>query len=345
MNIAHIVFGMTIGGIETMLVNIANCQSKCGHKVGIFIINDIIDNELLASLEPDVLVERIAKPYRSKNPFYLFRLNHRLNRFRPDAIHLHKANILKFLAPRYRKMACVTQHEIIVDDDLKPISKISKRFSISQAVADDLRERLGLESTVVPNGVDKESFKLSADVYKAGQKLNCVCVGRVRHLVKGQHILVQAFARLVERGIENIHLDIVGEGASVQYLEKLIGENGLESFISLKGAVTQARLKSMLRKYDLFILPSLSEGFGLSVLEAMCARVPVMVSDLKGPLSIIGNGKAGYVFRAGDSGDCADKLEAIIKEGIPRSMIDMAEMIASKYDISATAAKYIELYG
>ncbi|MCM1450203.1 MAG: glycosyltransferase family 4 protein [Clostridiales bacterium] len=347
MKIAHIVFGLLTGGIETMLVNIANIQAQnpC-HKISIYIINNIVNEELLSQFAPTIKIHKINRPIGSKNPCYLAKINIKLLEENPEIIHIHKANIINYILPLFRKRIVLTQHENIIDEDIKSVSKIKRIISISESVKNDLNRKTGTVSTVVHNGIDVKRFKKRTTQYKTNNNIKCVTLGRLYHEIKGQDILIDAFALLNRecRNI-NIHLDIIGDGPSRSYLEKLRNLNNLNDIISFLGVKEQDYIMEHLCDYDLFILPSLTEGFGISVLESMASKVPVLVSDIPGPADLIENGKYGYLFKAGDALDCTVQIKKIIHTGIDESTIIKAYDKALTYDISATAQNYIKLYG
>lgn len=97
--------------------------------------------------------------------------------------------------------------------------------------------------------------------------------------------------------------------------------------------------------FDLFIQPSRFEGFGLTVAEAIAAKVTVLVSNIQGPMEIIDDGKYGIIFKSEDEEDCALKLKEFMAQGKDKSQIESAYMhIVEKYDVSITIKKYLEVY-
>ena len=95
----------------------------------------------------------------------------------------------------------------------------------------------------------------------------------------------------------------------------------------------------------MFVQPSIYEGFGLTVAEAMAAKIPVLVSENQGPLEIIDNGKYGYYFKNGDANDCADKIINIIEQGVDKNLIEAAyNRVEENYSVTQTAINYINEY-
>lgn len=117
MNVVHIFWGLGFGGIETMLVNIANAQVKSGAKVSIIIINDLCEESLLQLLYPEVTLHLLMRKQESKGVGFIFKLNRLLFLLQPDVIHLHRSDIGQLLLyKKFRKIACVTLHDIPIGE-------------------------------------------------------------------------------------------------------------------------------------------------------------------------------------------------------------------------------------
>ena len=96
------------------------------------------------------------------------------------------------------------------------------------------------------------------------------------------------------------------------------------------------------------VQPSLYEGFGLTVVEAMATRLPVLVSNIEGPMEIIENGNYGYYFEKGDSEMCAEKILLLMNQSssytFKEKMVDNAAFVRLKYNVKNTSRLYIENY-
>ena len=107
----------------------------------------------------------------------------------------------------------------------------------------------------------------------------------------------------------------------------------------------QSYIFEHLHEYDLFVQPSIFEGFGLTVAEAMAAKIPVLVSENQGPLEIIDNGKYGYSFKNQDVDDCAEKLEMFLNHQNDSKMVEYAyKRVCECYNVKITAETYLAKY-
>lgn len=344
MKIIHILFGFTYGGIETMLVNIANEQSKYA-EVHIILINDHYSPTLIEKICPEVNFIKLNRPPGSKNPFYILKMNWLISHLSPDVIHNHSSDIIRYLLPHFRRRAVNTIHETPNHTHFPYLKYYRKVFAISKSVHAGLKAK-GYDSTVVENGIRPDAFlhkpTSPASVFKIVQ------VGRLEHHKKGHDLLITACASLVRQGIHNFHVDFIGEGNSQAYLEELVVKNKLEPYITFLGNKDTVYIETHLKDYHLLVQPSRIEGFGLTVAEAMAARVPVLVSGQEGPMEIIADGRYGYHFKNEDVEDLVCKIRFIMnmETNELNELTEKAYLrIQACYDIRKTAMKYLQEYG
>ena len=360
MKVVHIFWSLTYGGIETMLVNIANAQAESGAEVHVCIINDLYKEELINSFSGNVKLHFLHRKFKSKGIGFIFKLNKLLMQLQPEAIHLHGSRLYTYL---WRKslthVASVTLHDLPngtlrrggLTGKLFPflyksgivyyIDKVPRVFAISEAVKDGLWKNYGVKSTVVCNGILTSNFALRRE-RKPGNPFRIVMVSRLDHEKKGQDLLIEAAAKL--KGI--VHVDLIGEGSSREYLENLVKKLHAESVVSFLGVKPQPYIAEHLADYDLFVQPSRWEGFGLTVAEAMAAKVPVLVSEGQGPAEVTCGNLYGWTFENGNANDLAAKIKYIYdnyKEAMDKANSAL-NYVQNTYDVSVTAKKYLELY-
>ncbi len=348
MKIAHLVFKMEMGGIESMLVNIANVQLALGHVIHIIIINNGEDDGLMSRLNPGIKVQRIGRPVGSKSPWYPIKVSWALRRIDPDVVHVHSVDIYPHIAlAGMADRMCLTFHDVKFVNDRMPryITKFARLFTISKSSYESLKKQSGgLESTIVYNGVNTTSFKVKGQA-NIEQPFKIVQVARLLHNHKGQDLLLRAAGILVDNGYVDFTIDFIGEGESELFLKNLAKELKLDSIVTFKGLKQQDYLIEHLSEYDLFVLPSRYEGFGISLIEAMSSGVPVVASNCDGPREILGEGNYGYLFENENVQDLADKIEIFLRGENDKEMPRLAlERVKSDFDVMATAKKYLEEY-
>lgn len=347
MKIAHLIFGLPLAGTETMLVSIVNRQVLTDNDIYVYIVNDLIDGQLCDSIDKRVKVIRLNRKLHSVNPMPLLALNWHLLRLNPDIIHIHSANLPQYLLGSLRRKSLMTLHTLPCEFHDKGVRLTPVIDAISDAVADAVKVRYDRDATVIANGIDTAAFAVRKHKTKADRKnsFRIACVGRLKTKVKGQDILVKAVSMLPENLRSQVTLDLIGEGESHDELSALISSLGLEGSVHLAGTFSQDYLYKNMCGYDLFVLPSRYEGFGLTVAEAMAAGVPVLVSDAMGPFEVIERGRCGYSFTCGDASACRDALVSIISSDDDMSMIERAlDRVRTLYDVSVTADNYIKEY-
>jgi L-malate glycosyltransferase len=170
------------------------------------------------------------------------------------------------------------------------------------------------------NGVDTSQFypaeaRKPEAVAGAPLVIGTVCALRPE---KALHLLLEAFARV--RGlIGGMKLLIVGGGEELPRLKARAADLGIAEasvFIPATGNVPP-----WLRAIDIFVLPSFSEAFSNSLLEAMACGCGVIGSRVGGTPELIGNDERGLLFASGAAGDLAAKLRTLIEdEGLRREM-------------------------
>lgn len=329
-----------------MLVNIANEQVWLGHDVEIIIVErDAIDMRLRRRLDSRIKILEAHRRKNRKDPVAVAKINWFLLKARPDAIHIHSSGLMRsILLPWHRRITCSTLHDLPFDGNTVAIASVPRVFSISEAVQRQLKEKYRVESQVIHNGIYPEKVKVRS-VKDKSDDFRIVMVSRLDHQKKGQDILIDALSMLKTRGFENITLDFIGDGESGIFLQHLCEERGLNEKVRFLGTKTQEYIFEHLAEYDLFVQPSRKEGFALTVAEAMAARVPVLVSSGQGPEEVVEYGRCGYIFKNGDSADCAKKIEQCILAGEDENMTERAcKRVWTLYNVKETARQYLDNY-
>ncbi len=165
---------------------------------------------------------------------------------------------------------------------------------------------------VVSNGIALCEYVNKFSVHKSeGLKKKILFVGRLQP-VKGVQYLLQAM-KLIHNEIPDAMLILIGDGDERNYLEDLTDRLGVRECVDFVGIVPHERIPEYMYQSDIFILSSLSEGFPVTVLEAMACSLPIVATKVNGLSDIIEDGVNGYLVEAKDIGEMADKIIILLK--------------------------------
>lgn len=217
-------------------------------------------------------------------------------------------------------------HIIALSNELKTATI---RFGVPQ-------ERI----TVIPNGVNISQFPVGS---KEGRKNQLIFVGSLIER-KGVSYLIQAMASLVASQ-PDIRLVIVGEGKDRGLLEELTRQLGLQENVIFLGTQSQDRVSELLRQSRLFILPSIEEGQGVVLVEALASGTPCIGSRVGGIPDVI-TPDVGKVVDAGDVQGLSAAIESFL---IDNDLWETASANAriraeTQYDWHSLAERMIEIY-
>lgn len=157
--------------------------------------------------------------------------------------------------------------------------------------------------TVIHNGIDLNTFK-----YIKMEKIanSLLFVGRL-HKIKGIEFLLDAI-KIVKSKIPSVKLYIIGDGDLKEKIERIIQENSLSENVELLGMLPQKELVNWYNKTEIFILPSLFEGFGIVVLEAMACGTPVIITKGCGAVDVVQNMENGVIIEPQNSIELANSI-------------------------------------
>ncbi|MDD2393042.1 MAG: glycosyltransferase [Eubacteriales bacterium] len=163
-------------------------------------------------------------------------------------------------------------------------SRMDKVLAVSNTLADNIRRSFGVEVVTIPNIVDLEKFNYTEREIKE-RGFNFISVGNLVPL-KNMDGMIRAFVKAFKT-TEGVHLYIAGDGPERRKIEGLINDSGMNDRIFLTGYMDRSAIAALMNGCDCFVLASRSETFGVALIEAMAAGLPVISTRSGGPEDFI----------------------------------------------------------
>lgn len=267
-----------------------------------------------------------------------------------DRIHAHFAsnNALKgyLVSKFYKKPFSCTAHgsEILVysQKNLKELILKSRPFiTISEYNRKFLVEKYEIpEDKIIVNycGVDINFFKRK-EKHKNGI-FTIISVAALKP-VKGLNYLLEACGALTKKGL-NLNLKIAGHGPEYNNLKRQIRKLKLEGKVKLLGVLNKEKLRDELENSTIFVLPSLSEGIPIALMEAMSMELPVVATNITGIPELIDDGINGLLVEKANSEDLANKIELLYNDPDLREKLakNARRKVCEKFNLRKNVEKF-----
>ncbi len=199
---------------------------------------------------------------------------------------------------------------------------------------------------LTPFGVDLPAAAARSPAVGSG-----LCVGTVKGLapVYGIDLLLRAFAQLQHArapGAAALRLRLVGDGPQRAELEGLAHELGVAGQVDFIGAVPHAQVAEELRRIDVFVAASRQESFGVAVLEASAAGLPVVATRLGGLPEVVEDGVTGVLVPPDDVPALAAAIGGLLADAARRQQFGAAgrDWVAARYAWPGCVATMLALY-
>jgi len=227
---------------------------------------------------------------------------------------------------------------------IKPLIKLTwKKASMVDTNSQFLKNLVlkilpDLKIEVIPNGVDLKKFYPTK---KLAKQSIILCNARFGKR-KGIEYLIKAMPAVLKAEPE-AKLWLVGDGIEKEKLEELSARLDLAEKIQFLGRVEHNKLPKIYRQANLFVLPSLSESFSNSLLEALACGLPIAATNIGGNPELVN--KNGILVPPKDVNSLSKAIIKLLKnKKISQKMGKDSWLIANKYSWSKTAKMYVGLY-
>jgi glycosyltransferase involved in cell wall biosynthesis len=167
-----------------------------------------------------------------------------------------------------------------------------------------------------------------------------VSVGRLEE-VKGHKYLIEAFARIDNKGWE---LHIIGDGSMRDELENLADSLKLGDFVTFHGHLID--FEEILSTAEIFVLPSIKEGFPNALIEAMSVPLACVSGDYyEGSPEIIEDGINGLLFEPRNVEALSNTLQMLVEnDKLRESLKAKAELVKKKYNLDKIGLEYLKIF-
>jgi glycosyltransferase involved in cell wall biosynthesis len=350
LRVAHITLGLDVGGQERLLVEFARHADRS--RFDLHFISLTTRGRLAGDIEacgwPVTALEEPA----GLRPRMILRLAHLFRRHRFDVVHTHDDKPLLYASaaarlarvthvlhtkhhgkvfPMRLRQTTVLNLAARLTDTFVCVSEDSARGTIQQGVASN-------KVRTIWNGIDTTRFAYSGPCPDGP----AVTVARLSP-EKDIGNLLQAIALLC-RECPGFRLDIAGDGPCAQALRQMAADLVLSKCVKFLGEIRD--IPALLGRASLFVLPSISEGISLTLLEAMARGLPVIATRVGGNPEVVAEGETGILVPARDAAAMAAAILQIHRDPEHGRRLGVAGRgrVERHFEIRGMVARYEALY-
>lgn len=273
---------------KNVFVHVLRCPSPIGYYLNLFTLRRILD-----SIKPDLLHTHYASGYGTLA---------RLVGYKPLLLSVWGSDVFDF-----PEKSCINEYIL-----RKNLTSADRIYSTSHCMKIQTERYIKTQYpiTVLPFGVDMREFYL-----KPNRDPRYVTIGMVKRMapIYGPEFLLQAFA-LTSKKYSNLRLFLIGGGPQEDELKKLAESLDVTKNCHFIGHVPHKDVPKWLNKFDIYCAPSISESFGVAVIEASACGLPVVVSRVGGLPEVVQDGRTGIIVPPKDVNALAQALKMLIED-------------------------------
>jgi glycosyltransferase involved in cell wall biosynthesis len=363
MKIVHVIASSGLYGAEKWIL--ALMRAMDGSKVSSILVNLADTNNEISAVVSAARERGLeALDFHTGgtfNPLCIIRFSRWLKNCDADIVHGHgyKSDLVGLLGARFAGCKMIsTPHGWSkgADKKLRFYESLDRFiFRVMDFVCPLSEELLESVANVVDskkirlimNGVDIDEIDSCVPAFE--KKSDEIIIGYIGRLVEGKDIptLIYAF-KLLSNAFKGkgviVKLLVVGDGEDNKYLKNLVTDLGLIGYVEFLGFRSDAI--SYLKCFDVFVLPSLSEGISRCLMESLSSGVISVASDIRGNRVIVEHKKTGFLFDVGDSKSLSNILIEIIQDKEKHYPVSIAgrTLVEQKYSSKKMAEEYQDVY-
>jgi glycosyltransferase involved in cell wall biosynthesis len=347
-------------GAEKMLINLAELLNKRGYRPVVCLLEEgwLADESRRCGYSTYVIPLERTVDFR-----WVRRASKMVASERIDIIHAHEfaMNTYCTLLAAIARVPCVaTVHGKNYSSDrwhrrmaYRAVARCARMIAVSDDIKSFLATKVGVlrsRITTITNGIDIDRYSpasLSRRLFRDELGLSddqplIGCVGRLDG-VKGHTFLVRAARTVCQRYPRAVFV-LAGQGQLRDTLEEEANALGIGQNVRFLGY--RHDVSAVLAALDIFVLPSLSEGLPLSLLEAMAASIPIVASNVGGIPEVVGDGQSGLLAEPGDPAGLAEKILMLLdNQALGKTIAQNARTIVlARFGVDAMVDAYERVY-
>lgn len=356
--IVHVISTLNPNGAERLVVDLV-CALKARDITCTIVTLFTVPHSMLADKLESEGIRHICIGGKNWRDFsIILKLRKVLITLKPDIIHSHlfpPEYFVPIAAPKNIPLLH-TEHSVSNKRRSLPIARllesfIYRRFRTIICISHGVKKSLDAwtpsisnRTIVINNGVHLELFKTRSGYdMKAKFGITATCtlismIGRFEMPPKDQATIIRALALLPD-----VHCILAGNGPDLEILKKMAEEYRISDRIHFPGYVNN--VNELLSSTDIYIYSSYHEGFGLAVIEAMAAGVPVVASNVNALNTLVVDSLNGLLFTRGSEQELSVSITKLRSDSLLRiKCINNGFETAEQYSFDKMVHGYVDLY-
>ena len=255
--------------------------------------------------------------------------------------------VARFLPPEVRRVLIV--HSVTVATYQAAMSIrdwVDAAVGVSPRIANYLMKRCGYDPTrtfAIPNAADLSDFSVKTDKVHKGP-LRVLSLGRVEHASKGVLWIPDILRMAMDAGAE-ISITFAGSGPDLEKLKRACSRADIDRHVRFVGEVQRSSVPNLMATHDVLLFPSIYEGFGITLIEAMAAGCVPVASRVHGVTDeIITDQRNGLIFGVANTREAARCLVRLHHDrAFLNELSAAAQTRALDFGLDHFGARYLQL--
>jgi glycosyltransferase involved in cell wall biosynthesis len=356
--IVHVISTLNPNGAERLVVDLVIALKEKGiHCIVVTLFT--VPHGILSENLNNAGIQHICLGGKTWRDLWLiFKLHSTLVSLQPAVIHSHlfpPEYFVPLAAPR--KIPLIhTEHSVSNKRRSIPVARIMesiiyKRFKKIVCISGGVKNSLDTwapsiksNTVVINNGVHLDKFKGPLNVrfrktYNIPESSTLICmIGRFEMPPKDQETIIRSLNYL-----PGTYCILAGTGPDLAKLQKYASDLNVESRVIFPGYVQN--VNDLLKSCNIYVYSSYHEGFGLAVIEAMAAGIPVIASDVDALNTLVEHDVNGLLFTRGNEKELADSIGKVTRDQeFRQNLIQNGYETSKKYSFEIMVNNYMHLY-